>query len=212
MREPLVFVDVDTQVDFMVPTGRLYIPGAERLVPNLARLMNWAREHEIPVLSSADAHLPDDPEFKIWPPHCVVGTAGQRRIQETQFAEAVIIPSRPHAFTPPERWVGQFIIEKSTYDPQDNPNFNEVLGVLGPRHAVVFGVATEFCVRASALALLRHGLPVDLVVDAIEAINEEGGRQALEEMTAAGVRLVTTEDVSKPGASLTSPAERAAER
>ena len=203
MREPLVFVDVDTQVDFMVPTGRLYIPGAERLVPNLARLMNWAREHEIPVLSSADAHLPDDPEFKIWPPHCVAGTAGQRRIHVTQFAEAVIIHRRPRAFTPPDRWVGQFIIEKSTYDPQDNPNFNEVLGALGPRHAVVFGVATEFCVRASALALLRHGFPVDLVVDAIEAITEEGGRQALEEMTAAGVRLVTTEDVSQPGAPLT---------
>jgi len=198
MREPLVFVDVDTQVDFMLPTGRLHVPGAERLVPNLARLMNWAREHEIPVLSSADAHLPDDPEFKIWPPHCVAGTAGQRRIQETQFAEAVIIPRRPHAFTPPERWVGQFIIEKSTYDPQDNPNFHEVLRALGPRHAIVFGVATEFCIRASALALLRHGLPVDLVVDAIEAISEEGGRQALDEMTAAGIRLVTAEETCKP--------------
>jgi nicotinamidase/pyrazinamidase len=198
MREPLVFVDVDTQVDFMLPTGRLHVPGAERLVPNLARLMNWAREHEIPVLSSADAHLPDDPEFKIWPPHCVAGTAGQRRIQETQFAEAVIIPRRPHAFTPPERWVGQFIIEKSTYDPQDNPNFNEVLGALGPRHAVVFGVATEFCVRASTLALVHHGFPVDLVADAIKAISEEGGRQALEEMTAAGIRLVTAEETCKP--------------
>jgi nicotinamidase/pyrazinamidase len=68
---------------------------------------------------------------------------------------------------------------------------------------VVFGVATEFCVRASALALLRHGFPVNLVVDAIEAITEDGGRQALEEMTAAGVRLITTEDVSQPGAPLT---------
>jgi nicotinamidase/pyrazinamidase len=201
MPEPLVFVDVDTQVDFMLPTGKLYLPGAERVVPNLARLMNWAREHEIPVLSTADAHLPDDPEFNIWPPHCVVGTAGQRRIPETQFAEAVIIPNRPHAFTPPERWVGQFIIEKSTYDPQDNPNFNEVLGALGPCHAIVFGVATEFCVRASALALRRHGFPVDLVVDAIKAITEEGGRTALQEMTAAGVRLVTAEETCKPGGS-----------
>jgi nicotinamidase/pyrazinamidase len=200
MPEPLVFVDVDTQVDFMVPTGKLYVPGAERLVPNLARLMNWARQHEIPVVSTADAHRPDDPEFKIWPPHCVVGTAGQRRIPETQFAGAVVIPRRPHAFTPPERWVGQFIIEKSTYDPQDNPNFHEVLGALGPRQAIVFGVATEFCLRASALALLRHGLPVDLVVDAIQGITEEGGRKALEEMTTAGARLVRTDEVLKPGA------------
>jgi len=201
MCEPLVFFDVDTQVDFMVPTGRLYVPGAERIVPNLVRLMNWAREHEIPVLSSADAHAPDDPEFRIWPPHCVIGSPGQRRIPETQFADAVIIPSRPGAFTPPACWIGQFIIEKPTYDTQDNPNFDDVLRALGRRRAVVFGVAMEYCVRADALTLRRHGFPVDLVVDAIKPITEEGGHKALAEMTAAGVRLVTTDDVCEPSAS-----------
>ena len=198
MSESLVFYDVDTQVDFMVPTGRLYVPGAEQIVPNLSRLMEWARTHQIPVISSADAHTPDDPEFKIWPPHCVVGTPGQRRIPETQFADAVVIPSRPNAFTPPARWDGQFILEKPTYTSQDNPNFESVLQALGPRRAVVFGVATEYCVRADALALRQHGIPVDLVVDAIKPITEEGGRKALEEMTAAGVRLVTTAEVLQP--------------
>ena len=197
MNEPLVFLDVDTQVDFMVPTGRLYVPGAERIVPNLVRLMNWAREHEIPVLSSADAHTLDDPEFKIWPPHCVIGSPGQRRIPETQLPDAVVIPCRPGAFTPPARWVGQFILEKPTYDTQDNPNFEEVLRALGPRRAVVFGVATEYCVRADALAMRKHGLLVDLVVDAIQPITEEGGRKAIEEMRTAGVRLVSTGDVCK---------------
>ena len=62
--EPLVFFDVDTQVDFMRPTGRLHVPGAEQIVPNLARLMNWARENDVPVISSADAHSPDDPNSK----------------------------------------------------------------------------------------------------------------------------------------------------
>jgi nicotinamidase/pyrazinamidase len=199
MSESLVFIDVDTQVDFMVPSGRLYVPGAEHIVPNLVRLMSWAREHEIPVLSSADAHTPDDPEFKIWPPHCVMGSPGQKRIPETQFAEAVVIPSRPGAFTPPARWTGQFIIEKPTYDMQDNPNFSDILRALGPRHAVVFGVATEFCVLADALALRRHGFPVDLVIDAIKPITEEGGREALATMTAAGVRVVTTDDVCRRG-------------
>lgn len=195
MSESLVFVDVDTQADFMVPTGRLYVPGAEQIVPNLVRLMNWARAHEIPVLATADAHTPDDPEFKLWPPHCVVGTPGQRRIPETQFAGPVIIHNRPGAFVPPPRWIGQFIIDKPTYDPQDNPNFNEMLRVLGIRHAIVFGVATEFCVLSTALALRRHGFPVDLVVDAIKSISEEGGRKALTEMTAAGVGTVTTDGV-----------------
>ena len=195
--EPLVFVDVDTQADFMLPGGALYVPGAERLVPKLARLMAWAREREIPMLSTADAHQPDDPEFKIWPPHCVLGTPGQKRISETQWKGAVTIPSRPNAFMSPSRWVGQFIIEKPTYDPQDNPNFDAVLRSLGRRRAVIFGVATEYCVRASALALSRRGFPVDLVLDAIHPITEAGGRKALQEMTAAGARLVTTDEVCK---------------
>ena len=53
-----------------------YVPGAETIIPNLKRLMTYAGENRIPVLSSADAHQPDDPSFVRWPPHCVVGTTG----------------------------------------------------------------------------------------------------------------------------------------
>ena len=195
MSEQLVFFDIDTQVDFMRPDGRLYVPGAEQIVPNLVKLMSFAREHGVPVISSADAHAPDDPEFAIWPPHCVIGTPGQQRIPETQFADAVVVPSQPGAFVPPAKWPSQIIIEKPTYDTADNPNFDAILRALGPRRAVVFGVATEYCVRADVLALRERGFPVDLVVDAIQPITEEGGRKAIEEMTAVGVRLVRTADV-----------------
>ena len=195
MSEQLVFFDIDTQVDFMLPNGKLYVPGAEQLVPNLVKLMFFAREHGVPVISSADAHTPDDPEFAIWPPHCVAGTPGQRRIPETQFSEAVVVPSRPGAFVPPAKWPSQIIIEKPTYDTAANPNFDAILRALGPRRAVVFGVATEYCVRADVLALRERGFPVDLVVDAIQPIIEEGGRKAIEEMTAVGARLVNTADV-----------------
>jgi nicotinamidase/pyrazinamidase len=199
--EPLVFFDIDTQVDFMRSTGRLYVPRAEQIVPNLQRLMNWARENDVPVISSADAHSPDDPEFKIWPPHCVAGTPGQRLIPETLLPAPAVIPCCPGAFQPPVRWAGQFIVEKATYSVQDNPNFDAILHALGSRRAVVFGVATEFCVLASALALRRHGFPVDVVVDAVKPITAEGGRKAFEEMAAAGVRRVTTAAACKLDAS-----------
>ena len=192
MSKPLVFFDVDTQVDFMLPTGNLYVPGAEQIVPNLQRLMDGARKTRLPVISTADAHAPDDPEFKIWPPHCVVGTPGQRRIPQTRFPAPVVIPRHPGAFRPTGRWAGQFILEKTTYSPQDNSNFDAVLHALGSRRAVVFGVATEFCVLATALALRQHNFKVDVVVDAIKAITAEGGRTALEDMAAAGVGTVTT--------------------
>jgi nicotinamidase/pyrazinamidase len=198
IREPLVFFDIDTQVDFMRPTGSLSVYGAEEIVPNLQRLMNWAREHDVPVISTADSHSPNDPEFKTWQPHCVIGTPGQRRIPETLFPDAVVVPCRPGAFQPPARWEGQYIVEKATYSVQDNPNFDAILQALGSRRAVVFGVATECCVLAGALALRRKGFRVDLVVDAVKPITEEGGRKALEEMAAAGVRTVTTAEVCNP--------------
>jgi nicotinamidase/pyrazinamidase len=199
MDEPLVFLDVDTQMDFMLPSGSLYVPRAEEIVPNLKALMAYARAQGIPVLSSADAHPPDDPSFAEWPPHCVVGTPGQRRIPETRFPTATVIPNRPGAFVAPRQWAGQTIVEKQEYDVSTNLNFEAILASLGRRRWVVFGVATEYCVRSSALALRKRDLPVDLVRDAIKSITEEDGRKALEEMTAAGVRLVDTEKVCLKG-------------
>jgi nicotinamidase/pyrazinamidase len=195
MNEPRVFFDVDTQVDFMLPSGSLYVPGAGAIVPNLRRLMDCARAQGIPVLSSADAHPPDDPSFAQWPPHCVVGTPGQKRITETQWPDAVVVPNRPGAFTPPREWKGQFIIEKQEYDATTNVHCHAILEALGSRRYVVFGVATDYCVRGTALGLRARGVAVDLVTDAIKEIKPQDGRKALEEMAAAGVRMVTTAEV-----------------
>ncbi len=133
MQEPVAFFDVDTQIDFMLPHGNLYVPGAEKIIPNLVRLMAFAREHDIPVISSADAHTPDDPEFKIWPPHCVIGTPGQKRIPETQLPGAVVVPSHASAFTPPDNsllCVAVFLVENGG---ADSPLPDLLEGVLGRR-------------------------------------------------------------------------------
>jgi len=195
----LVFLDVDTQVDFMSPTGSLYVPHAEEIIPNLAKLMLWARDHRIPIISSADAHAPDDPEFAQWPPHCVVGTPGQRRIAETFFHDAVVVEDRPGAFQASKEWVGQLIVEKPVYVVSANVNFDAILASLGQSRFVVFGVATEYCVLSDVLALRKRNLPVALVRDAIKPITEEGGRKAIEEMVAEGVQLVTTAAVCSSG-------------
>ncbi len=194
-----VFLDVDTQVDFMSPSGRLYVPHAEEIIPNLARLMLWARDHRIPIISSADTHAPDDPEFAQWPPHCVAGTPGQRRIAETLFPDAVVVENRPGAFHAPQEWVGQLIVEKPVYDFTTNVNFDAILASLGQPRFVVFGVATEYCVLSDVLTLRKRNLPVALVRDAIKPISEEGGRKAIAEMVAAGAQLVTTAAVCSPG-------------
>ena len=194
----LVFLDVDTQVDFMLPGGKLYVPQAEEIIPNLAQLMSWARDHRIPIISSVDTHAPDDPEFVQWPPHCVAGTPGQRRIPETLFPDAVLVENRPGAFQSPQGWVGQLIVEKRVYDFTTNVNIEAILASLGQPRFVVFGVATEYCVLSAVRALRKRNLPVVIVLDAIKSISEEGGRRALEEMTAAGAQLVTTAEVCRP--------------
>ena len=105
--------------------------------------------------------------------------------------------TRISSFTPPRSWSGQFVIEieKQDYSVAGNANFDAILAALGLCHFVVFGVATEYCVRDSVLSLRRLQIPVDLVIDAIRPITEEGGRRAIDDMSAAGVRLVTTEEV-----------------
>ena len=197
MATPLAFFDVDTQFDFMDPRGSLYVKGAQEIRGRLQQLIAYAREHGIPILSSADAHPPDDPSFDEWPPHCVVGTAGQPRIPETQVPNASVVPNRPGAFAPPREWPAQIIIEKVEYDASTNANFAAILQALGERRFVVFGVATEYCVRSTVLSLLRIGCEVELVIDAVKAIDETSGREAVEEMVEAGAELVTTTAVCK---------------
>jgi nicotinate phosphoribosyltransferase len=193
----MVFLDVDTQLDFMNPSGSLYVPGAEHIRPQLAKLAEYARAHRIPWISSADAHPPDDPSFKVWPPHCVIGTPGQRRVPETTLEGSVIVPNRADAFHPTLDWSGHLVleVEKQEYSVATNANFDALLAALGPSRFVVFGVATDYCVKDSALSLRRLQVPVDLVVDAIREIDSESGRRAIEEMVSAGVRLVTTNEV-----------------
>lgn len=101
---------------------------------------------------------------------------GQQSIPETQFPDAVVVPNRLGAFGPGATEPSQIIIEKPDYYSTTNPNFDTILNALGLRRFVVFGVATECCVRADALTLRQRGLAVDLVTDAIKPITEEGGR------------------------------------
>lgn len=192
-----IFWDVDTQRDFMLPGGRLYVPGAEKLIPNLKQLVNLARDGSVFLVSTVDAHTPNDPEFRDWPPHCVQGTPGQQKIPETLTDDFVVIPNDP-AFLLPEnlREHKQIIVEKQTLDDFDNPNTERILKQLGPdvEHAV-FGVVTEYCVRLSVMGMLKRGYRVSVVTDAIETLKEEDGRRTLAEFEAHGARLVKTDDV-----------------
>ena len=93
----IIFWDVDTQADFMLPGGRLYVPGAEKLLANLNRLTDAARRNRVFLVSDACLHTPDDPEFQRFPPHCVRGTPGAAIVPETLAEKYFMIPNRASA-------------------------------------------------------------------------------------------------------------------
>jgi nicotinamidase/pyrazinamidase len=188
------FLDVDTQRDFILPGGALYVPAAERVIPKFRRLFEFARRNEITVLSSTDAHTPDDPEFKEFPPHCVQGTEGQRKIDDTLLPRPLVLENKPidRNLLEVVRRYQQIILQKQTLDVFDNPVTERLMRVL-PSHAIVFGVTTEYCVRKAALGLRRLGIKTAVVSDAVRALAPQSGEEAIEEMRKAGCEFVTVE-------------------
>lgn len=181
----------------MLPGGALYLSGAEQIIPNLVRLFTYARDTKTRVLSSADHHAPDDPEFAQWPPHCVRGTPGQEKLPETLLPRRAILQPF-EAINRPEALFGdrdQVIFNKATIDVWTNENAARLVERLDVGEYIVFGVATDYCVVSAALGLLRRRRRVAIVSDAIRAVAEQTGKAALDQMAAAGARFVTTDDV-----------------
>ena len=196
-RYPMVFVDVDTQADFMLPGGRLYVPGAEKLIPILERLRDFADQHGVPILASTDAHSTDDLEFQLWPPHCVRGTPGQLKLPETLLRQYMVVPrERLSPLTDIEiSQYQQWILEKDVLNLFQNPQADDLVKRLDAEQYVVYGVATECCVRLAVKGLLERKRTVALLLDAIREIESEAGQAVLRELQAGGARLVQTEEV-----------------
>ena len=187
------FFDIDSQLDFLYPAGALYVPGAERIVPAIARLNRYAAEHGIPVISTADAHAEDDPEFRSWPPHCVAGATGQHKAEATLLERRVVIPNRE--CDPAIDGAQQIIVEKQTVDVFAARNLGRLLERLEADRYVVYGVVTEICVQFAASGLLKTGKPVAVVTDAVKELSPEDSRRTLADLCARGAALATVSEV-----------------
>jgi len=189
----VVFFDVDTQLDFLYPAGALYVPGAESIVPQVAALNRYAAEHGIPVVSTVDAHTENDPEFREWPPHCVAGTAGQQKPAATLLDPRTVLRSTHQDFDLKD--ARQILLEKQSVDCFTNANLPALLDRLNVRSCVVYGVVTEICVKNAALGLLKAGLNVQLVTDAVRSLDDTKCAQFYQELAAAGGTLITTQQL-----------------
>jgi nicotinamidase/pyrazinamidase len=190
----IFFLDIDTQRDLMLPSGALYVPGAERIVPKLRRIFDFARKHEIFVLSSADAHGPDDAEFQELPLHCIKKTDGQRKIDETLLPRPCVFENRPvdRNLLDAIQKNKQIVIEKQSLDVFSNPISERLFRALPP-HAIVFGVPLEHSVRLACLGLRRMGIKTAVISDAVRSLSPRQNDKALEEMRQAGVEFIALE-------------------
>lgn len=203
----LVFFDSDTQCDFVEPSGALYVKGGEKLKPAWKALYALARKKGIRVFGDVDSHYGtreyceiEKAELQVWggpfPLHCVRGTPGWEHVKETRLENPLFIPSRPLSAAELEAaraHPGEIIFEKQEYEVSSNKNFAEL--VKGVEEAIIFGLATDYCVRGAALNLRKLGVAVTVVTDAITAIDGEGGKKALSEMKEAGAKFATTKEI-----------------
>jgi len=193
--------EVDVQADFVLPGGKLYVPGAEKLLPNIRRLTDLARQGRVFLVSHGDFHAPDDPEFKIFPPHCVKGTAGAELVPEALTQRVARVPNLADTRLPDDLSpYQQILLEKQTLDIFESRHADALVRALVRRldkdaEFIVFGVVTEYCVSFAAKGLLARGRRVALVQDAIETLKSEDGEKAIAELERLGARLTTTEQV-----------------
>lgn len=203
----ILFWDVDTQYDFMISDGKLYVPGAEEIIPRLKALTEFARKQKIPIWGSVDYHDPDDPEIsarpdfrETFPPHCLKDTPGQEKIPATRPVNPLWIDSRPLKREELHRLLrdhtGEVLFRKQHFDVFSNPNVIPALEFIQPREVVVYGVALDVCDAYAVEGFLKMGkFTVTLAQDATRPIDAGRAEKLIEEWQQKGVRIVSTEEI-----------------
>ena len=193
--------DVDTQFDFMLPDGKLYVPGAEETVPAMQRLVDAARAAGLVHVASADDHeltdaeISDEPDFlTTYPPHCLRGTRGARKIPATDQEDPVPLGLEPV----PDRYLEgrEFLLLKKNFDVFTNPNTERLLERLDPDEIVVFGVATDVCDDAAIRGFLARGRKVRFVEDAARGLDDERVAISTTFWREQGVEFTTAEVIA----------------
>lgn len=201
VRERTLFYDVDTQRDFMLPGGALYVAANEKILPVLKLITELARRHQIRRICSMDRHFPQDRELARnggpWPDHCMDGTQGQRKVDETAVDDPHPLPAREISGEELEtalRHRGELIIEKQDVDVvAGNANARALLSRLAREydHFVIYGVFTDVCVDHAVNALLEAGKVPYVVLDAIHEIDPANAAAARERWRQRRVKSIT---------------------
>jgi nicotinamidase/pyrazinamidase len=213
-----IFYEVDVQYDFMFKEGALYVPGAEELISKLIEITGYAKDKSYPIVGSVDRHFGTEQykhregELQRWggpfPDHCMEGRGGKNRVLANRafandakykvnlthlhYLDDFVEPLFTHC---DKQGSYTLFFEKQSYDVFTNPALEQFLKVTGVERAIVYGVATDYCVKAAAIGMAKRGIEVYVLTDAIKAVSPETEKQALEEMKTAGVKFAEFKDL-----------------
>ena len=178
-----IFWNVDTQYDFMrndeTFKGALPIAGAREIEGNLEKLTKFAEENKIKVVNTGDWHtlnsaeISANPDFKTtYPAHCIIVTNGAEFVPATNPENPYVVDWRQEKID--RKQIAErrnIIVYKDDFDVfEGNKYTDEILAIINPERAVVYGVATNVCVNFAVLGLLGRGLEVFVVEDAIKEL------------------------------------------
>jgi nicotinamidase/pyrazinamidase len=183
-------VVVDVQNDFADPKGSLYVREGDRVPAVINREIELATAAGGPVVYTQDWHPQRTPHFVtdggIWPVHCVQGTWGAEFHPALRVAGSVVRKGS-HG----EDGYSGFTMRHPTSGQKQPTELDGLLKQRGVRRLVVVGLATDYCVKATALDGRSLGYETSVLEDAVRAVNLQpgDGEAALEELRRAGVRL-----------------------
>jgi nicotinamidase/pyrazinamidase len=201
MDKRTVFWDVDTQYDFMMPDGRLYVPGADQIIPVISDLRAMALDQGCSIIASADWHSTENPEIcetpdyqQTFPPHCMVGTPGAERVGYLGDLPIDVIDREPmdagELAKLAEKQQFHIVIRKGAINPFSNPNTARLVEMVRPGKIIMFGVALDFCVLDTLKSLAQFSnIRLSLVRDATKGLGARPDEQVLQELRGIGVEI-----------------------
>lgn len=190
-RTALIVTDV--QNDFADPAGSLYVPGGEEVIERVNEEVDRAMEAGSVVVYTQDWHPPSTPHFEkdggVWPVHCVVGTWGAELHPRLRVIEGTPIVQKG---TGGEDGYSGFTVRDPTSGEEHGTVLEDLLRERGVRRTTVVGLATDYCVKETALDALAKGFETTVVTDAVRAVERRqgDGSRALEELREAGAAVV----------------------
>ena len=201
MKKQVVFWDVDTQFDFMQPEGKLYVPGAEKIIDKISELRRFALKNGFSIIADVDFHTKDDEEISqtpdlelTFPPHCMAGEPGSERVgylgelpvdyvgidrQDTAALRKLVDKDQFH-----------IVIRKQSVDVFSNPNTDELVKLIMPETVAVFGVALDFCVYYTLRGLKKYPkIELYILKDMVRGLQTRPEEEIFDEFRGWGVKV-----------------------